>query len=144
VKEIFCCGTGQRTPYCSMCGKRLQSYPLSDLLNHCREQAEKAEDKFKKLVNAGLNRLPTADDNLGREMCARLGVTVHRPTFGQSAPNGSVLKEYRKLRDDAHKWRSYADALERIMRHVSTMPPEDSPDGDRPQAPQGDGRTLEL
>ena len=37
---LKCCGGEYETPFCPMCGRKLQSHPLSELLLMCREEAE--------------------------------------------------------------------------------------------------------
>lgn len=144
MKEIFCCGTGQRSPYCSMCGKKLQAYPLSDLLNHCREQAEKHMAKFKSLLARFGPALVARDDVFGRGLCVIMGIDLGGLPLRPGNPISTNRKEYLKARDEARKWLSYAGALERIMKHAATLPPDpEDGAGGQPNSP-ADVRNLEL
>ncbi len=143
MKEIFCCGVGQRTPYCATCGNRLQAYPLSDLLNHCREQAEKAVAKLKPLVVGFgpyiLHRYRDEPHALPMFRAVDIAPSSVRP--GTRSLTSTQQKEVDKVVADAVKWTSWAHALERVMRHAATLPSDSDPP---PAARPDDGGTRNL
>lgn len=145
MREIFCCGTGQRTAYCATCGARLQAYPLSDLLNHCREQAEKAVAKLKSaLASYGpqiLFKYKTEETALPLFRAVDVAPSsVQRATRSLSS---SQQKDVDKALTAAYQWTSWTHALQRIMKHAATLPPDDAPAAPSAVAP-AEGRNLEV
>lgn len=144
MREIFCCGTGQRTAYCATCGKRLQAYPLSDLLNHCREQAHKAAAKLKAATVTYTTAIlhKHRDDPAYLPMFRAIDVAPASCQRGTRTLTSGQQKDVTKLIAAAHQWASWA-ALEGIMKHVATLPPEPAPPA--PGAEPADGaRNLEV
>lgn len=146
MNVIRCCGQENRSPFCSMCGRRLQAFPLSDLLIYCREQADKAEAKLKPAaVKFGPHMfLPLTAETIA--MCTRLDIDVSRSALGtqQRSYNSTQRAEINKLLMPAAQWRTWATALEQLMQHVTTLPPGAAAGVAGALPDPVDGRNLEI
>lgn len=141
MEVIRCCGQDQRAPFCSLCGRRLQAFPLSDLLIHCREQADKAEEKLKSQVAkygpGVLGSVPASE----RALFQRLDVAPAAATVMARNLTPDQRKDFDKIVSAAVRWRSWERALGNLMRHAAALPPE-ALAAPPPAAPEG--RNLEV
>ncbi len=145
---VKCCGIDQRSPFCNMCGRRLQAFPLSDLLVHCREQAEKHEKKVRAVVEK-LDRgaLPVTAEL--QAVLAHAGLNLPQRSSSQvtRALSANQRAELDKSYTPAVEWRSYASALENLMRLAASLPPDQAGLLNPPDASartDGEVRNLEL
>jgi hypothetical protein len=125
-----------------MCGRRLQEFPVVDLLRYCREESAKADKKLKTLLvhyGTGAFKLPYPGEI--RALAERLEVTLGSH-FLKREMYATDRSKFDRAVTEAMRWHDWFMALGQLMQHASTMPDAVNPQP-APQDSQA-GRNLEV